>query len=255
MYGFFLYNGMIVLITGCSSQVGRAVTKKYAMNGHTVIATDTEKTDFLNKNIHEFEMNITSKNSIRSVKETISADFGSIDIFINCATSNGGGSITETLLGDIKDVYETNIYAIKRVLDVFYDMLNESEGYLVNLSMYNTDRMADNNVYSSSKEAMKSIMDSLQTELDSITILFIEPSITDAYGQKICDRVVDKAPSTETRLTDLFRKSPEQIADITYSSTRSTDTITHKNRIGKKTQSLMQKLPDQNYLSAKTFMN
>lgn len=227
---------MIVLVTGCNSQIGRAVTKKYAKNGHTVIATDSTEVDFLNRNIHEFEMNIRSKNAIRSVKETVAAEFGSIDILINCTISDGGGSIKDTLLGDIKEVYETNIYTIKRVLDVFYDMLNESsDGYFVNLSMYNIDRMADNNVYLSTEEAMKSILASLQSELDTITVLSIEPSLSDNYRQKICGKISKTLPSQEPRVTELFIKSPEQVANITYCSTQSNSEP--------KTKSMIQKIP------------
>jgi len=81
-------SGKIVLITGCSSGIGKALALEFSKNEFKVIATARKKEDILyleEKGCHVEQLDVTNHDEQLRVVKNIFKTFGKIDILINNA--------------------------------------------------------------------------------------------------------------------------------------------------------------------------
>ncbi len=79
-------NNSVVIITGGSGGIGKALIKKYLQDGFFVISADLENTkDFNNKNFSFFQCNVESEKSISDLFEFILKKYSRIDYFYSNA--------------------------------------------------------------------------------------------------------------------------------------------------------------------------
>lgn len=93
----FRLNNKIIVITGSNGLLGSRIAEACIEQGATVIGVDLEFTKQQN-NIHNFEMDITSPDSVKAVIEKILIKFGKIDGWLNNAyprTSDWGSKIED----------------------------------------------------------------------------------------------------------------------------------------------------------------
>ncbi|HEV2609424.1 MAG TPA: SDR family NAD(P)-dependent oxidoreductase [Noviherbaspirillum sp.] len=82
---------MLVLITGATSGFGAAMARKFAQNGHKVIATGRRKDRLdalaaeLGASLLAIEMDVSSKTSIQQALDALPADWRDVDVLINNA--------------------------------------------------------------------------------------------------------------------------------------------------------------------------
>ena len=108
-----------VLITGCSSGIGRLAAFTFQANGWNVIATmrTPEKETELNQleNLLVAQLDVTDVESVdKAIAEGIER-FGTIDVLVNNA-GRGGRALLEQMSDEkILDVFETNVFGAMRV--------------------------------------------------------------------------------------------------------------------------------------------
>ncbi|MDC3063317.1 SDR family oxidoreductase [Alphaproteobacteria bacterium] len=79
-------NNSVVIITGGSGGIGKALIKKYLQDGFFVISADLENTeDFNNKNFSFFQCNVESEKCISDLFEFILKKYSRIDYFYSNA--------------------------------------------------------------------------------------------------------------------------------------------------------------------------
>ncbi len=98
------FEGKIVLVTGASRGIGRAIAETFVARGAKVIGTATSESgaeaisSYLGANGKGFMLNVVDAQSIDSVLASIRAEFGEIDILVNNA-----GITRDNLLMRMKD--------------------------------------------------------------------------------------------------------------------------------------------------------
>jgi NAD(P)-dependent dehydrogenase (short-subunit alcohol dehydrogenase family) len=179
----------VVLVTGCSSGLGRSVALRLARRGDRVYATmrNAER----GKEVHDeaaaealdlevLELDVTSDESVgEAVAQVLDRD-GTIDVVVNNAGIVHLGSVE--LLPDalMRDTFETNVFGPLRVLRaVLPTMRAQGSGTVVNVSSC-AGRVAGlpiHGSYMASKHALSVLSDSLAIEVKplGIRVVCIEP--------------------------------------------------------------------------------
>jgi NAD(P)-dependent dehydrogenase (short-subunit alcohol dehydrogenase family) len=132
-----------ILITGASRGIGLEMCTQLIADGHDVLATyRSEKTANslldLNdgaKNLHTFEMDVNSSDSVKSAMSEIAKRFSSLDLVFNNAGILYCSPLDEVSSDAFRSIYETNVIGVFRVSEAAIPLLrNGHEPLIVNLS-------------------------------------------------------------------------------------------------------------------------
>lgn len=176
-----------VLITGCTSGIGRATALHLAAQGHRVFATGRtlktleELAREAKGTLHPIELDVTSSASVETARALVEQQTqgAGIDVLIN----NAGYSLVcpIELLEDeaLRSVFETNVFGLVRVTRAFLpSMRARRSGLIINMSCI-TGRITYpfEGAYTASKHAVESISDALRLELApfGIGVTLLEP--------------------------------------------------------------------------------
>ncbi len=136
----------IVLVTGGTSGIGEACAKVFALEGAEVVivSRNREEGNRVTREISDqggracyFECNVTDKNSINNLRQTITDKFGRLDILVNNAGVLRTGALEEITDEDWDLTYDTNTKAVMHVCQAFIDMLQDSHGVVLNNASIN----------------------------------------------------------------------------------------------------------------------
>jgi NAD(P)-dependent dehydrogenase (short-subunit alcohol dehydrogenase family) len=176
-----------VLITGCTSGIGRATALHLAAQGHRVFATgrNPKALEELAREakgpIHPIELDVTSSASVEAARAMVEQETqgAGIDVLINNAGFSLGCPIE--LLDDaaLRSVFETNVFGLVRVTRAFVPAMRaRRSGLIINMSCI-TGRITFpfEGAYTASKYAVESISDALRLELApfGIKVSIMEP--------------------------------------------------------------------------------
>jgi len=132
-----------ILITGASRGIGLEICTQLMTDGHDVLATYRSKKTAgslldLNddaKNLHTFEMDVDSSDSVKSAMSEISKRFSSLDLVFNNAGILDWSPLDEVSPDSFRSIYETNVIGVFRVSEAAIPLLrNGHEPLIVNLS-------------------------------------------------------------------------------------------------------------------------
>src|SRR5688572_2280676 len=85
-----------VLITGCSTGIGRATAQRLAGNGHTVYATARREesiADLRDAGCRTLALDVTDEGSMRAAVDTVVAQEGAVGALVNNAGYSQSGAI------------------------------------------------------------------------------------------------------------------------------------------------------------------
>jgi len=174
----------VVLITGCSSGIGRATALRLASSGHTVYATARRQASILDlapAGCHLLPLDVTDDASMRHAVETIEAAHGSIDVLINNAGYSESGAVEEVTGDRLRRQFETNVFGVHRLIQlVLPGMRRKGSGKIVNLSsMGGKLTFPGGGAYHASKYALEALSDALRFEVKAfgIDVVLIEPGL------------------------------------------------------------------------------
>lgn len=132
-----------ILITGASRGIGFEICTQLMAVGHVVLATyRSEKTagsllelNDRTKNLHAFQMDVNSSDSVKSAMSEISKSFSSIDLVFNNAGILDWSPLAEVSPDAFRSIYETNVIGVFRVSEAVMPLLHKGhEPLIVNLS-------------------------------------------------------------------------------------------------------------------------
>jgi len=160
-----------VLITGCSTGIGRACVEKFANEDWKVSATmrKTEKGKDLAKrnNVAVFAIDVTDENSVNTGVTMTIEKFGKINAVINNAAYSEFGPIEFATDAIIERQYSTNVAGPIRVMRaVLPQMRKQGGGVIVNITS-GAGRIGFplTSLYCGTKFAIEGITESIQYEL------------------------------------------------------------------------------------------
>ena len=174
-----------VLITGCSSGIGRASADLLVKAGHTVYAT-ARRTETLAEleaaGARVLALDVTSDASMAAAVEHIEAEHGRVGTLVNNAGYGEYGTIEEADLDRVRKMFETNVFGLARLTQlVLPGMRRAHRGRIVNIgSMGGRMTFPVGGYYHATKYAVEAISDALRNEVRrfGIDVVLIEPGMT-----------------------------------------------------------------------------
>ena len=183
----------VVLLTGCSSGIGRLAALGFARHGDRVYATaraphaaadlvETAETERLDLRIEQLD--VTDEASVTACIERVLEESGRIDVLVNNAGVLHLGSVELLPTELLRDTFDTNFYGvIATTRAVLPGMRSQRSGTIVNVAsaagLIASPPM--NWSYAASKAAVIKLSDALAWELEplGIRVVCVEPGF---YG-------------------------------------------------------------------------
>ena len=165
-----------ILITGCSSGLGLALTNFYLAKGFKVYGISRNKPDIKNENfIHKsFDLSNISK-----IKEELSAfilDIKEINtVFLNAGMLGKIKILSELSIEELNEVYALNVYANKELLDIFMNI--KVENIIVISSGASKNGYKGWGSYSLSKAGVNMLVNLYANEMLNTKILAVAPGV------------------------------------------------------------------------------
>jgi NAD(P)-dependent dehydrogenase (short-subunit alcohol dehydrogenase family) len=124
----------VVLVTGCSTGIGRALASELHRRGHRVFASARNPASLEGLGCQKLALDVTDQDSIaRAVAEVI-AKAGRIDMLVNNAGCNLIGPLAEVPLEGVRKLFETNLTGLLATTQaVIPHMAKQRHGRIVNL--------------------------------------------------------------------------------------------------------------------------
>ena len=173
-----------VLVTGCSSGIGRATAELLAGEDWTVYATARRPesiSDLEAKGCRTLPLDVTDEASMRAAVEKIEAEHGAVSALVNNAGYGLHGAVESTALDEARRQFETNFFGLVRLAQlVLPGMRKQRAGRIVNMSsMGGKLTFPGGAFYHASKHAVEAFSDALRYELRpfGIHVIVVEPGL------------------------------------------------------------------------------
>jgi NAD(P)-dependent dehydrogenase (short-subunit alcohol dehydrogenase family) len=164
-----------VLITGCSSGVGRAAARAFRAARYETFATarNPASLDALRAiGCHVLALDVTDEASRRAAVEEVERRAGAVGILVNNAGYGQYGPIEEISLDAMRRQFETNVFGGMRLSQlVLPAMRRAGRGRIVNVSsVAGRVSIMGGGAYHAAKFALEAIADALRPEVESFGI-------------------------------------------------------------------------------------
>lgn len=164
--------GKVVLITGGSSGIGKAIGDFLFHKGFTVYGTSRNPEKVSNSLFPLIALDVREAASIQSAVATIIQEAGRLDIVINNAGVGITGPLEEIPMDEIKNNFETNFFGPIEVMKAALPQMRaQQSGLIINItSIAGYMGLPYRSVYSASKGALELITEALRMEVKSFGI-------------------------------------------------------------------------------------
>jgi short-subunit dehydrogenase len=210
----------VVLITGCSSGIGKALSEEFHRRGLTVVATArrVESLEELRtKGIRTEKLDVTDEREAERVVQSVLQNEGHIDILVNNAGYGLFGPTVELPDDELAKQFETNVFAPLRLIRlVATSMKSRGHGLIINIgsiSGFVTTPFAG--AYCASKAALHSLSDALRMELSpfGIRVMTVQPGgIQSEFGNnsgQSAERVMKSASWYDAMRGSILNRAKE----------------------------------------------
>lgn len=171
-----------VLITGCSTGIGRAAVSAFARRGATVYAMSRRPdavADLAGDCVRTLALDVLDGQSMQSAVAHIEAREGAVDVLVNNAGYGLQSPVEEADLDSVRLQFETNVFGLVRLTQlVLPAMRRQRFGRIVNLSsMGGRFTFPGGGFYHATKHAVEALSDALRLEVApfGVAVSLIEP--------------------------------------------------------------------------------
>ena len=127
--------GKVALVTAAGQGIGRAIAEKLASEGAKVIATDLDAAKLQGLHARQHKLDVRSQPDIDAFGRDIGAEFGALDILVNCAGYVHQGTVLDCSEKDWDFSFDLNVKSMHRMIKTFLPaMLEKKSGAIVNIS-------------------------------------------------------------------------------------------------------------------------
>jgi NADP-dependent 3-hydroxy acid dehydrogenase YdfG len=173
-----------VLITGCSTGIGRATAGHLARQGHKVYATARKPEsieDLKDKGCRILALDVTDEDSMVAAVNAVEEAEGAVGALVNNAGYSQSGAIETVPLDSVRKQFETNVFGLIRMCQlVLPAMRRERHGRIVNVSSMGGKLVfPGGGIYHGTKHAVEAISDALRFEVQGfgVDVVVIEPGL------------------------------------------------------------------------------
>lgn len=178
-----------VLITGCSSGIGRALADVFKTAGYAVWATarkDSDVAALAEAGFNAVALDVNDGEAAQRLAERLAGEIGGLDVLINNAGYGAMGPLLDGGAEAMRKQFETNVFSIVGVTRAFFPLLRRSRGLVVNIGSVSSVLVTPfAGAYCASKAAVHALSDALRMELApfSIEVMEVQPgAIASSFG-------------------------------------------------------------------------
>lgn len=174
-----------VLITGCSTGIGRATAERLAkQDGWTVYATARRPesiADLEQAGCKTLALDVTDEQSMRTAVEQVEQAEGAIWALVNNAGYSQSGALESVPMDQLRRQFETNVFGLLRMCQLVLPKMREQrDGRIVNLSsMGGRLTFPGGGAYHATKYAVEALSDVMRFEVAGfgVHVVLIEPGL------------------------------------------------------------------------------
>ena len=207
-----MLDGKLVLVTGATRGIGKAIALTLGRAGATVIGTATTESgaDNISKVFAEnkisgkgFKLDVANNEQISNLIKSISEDFGSFDILVNNAGITRDNILLRMKEDEWEDIINTNLSSIyKMSKSVLRGMIKNRSGRIISItSVVGAMGNAGQSNYAAAKAGMIGFTKSLAREVgvrnitvNAIAPGFIETDMTDSLPDEQKEALASQIP-------------------------------------------------------------
>lgn len=213
----------VVLITGCSSGIGRATAMRLARAGWTVYATARNPEtlgDLVPLGCRTLALDVTNDASTQDAVETIMRLSGRIDALVNNAGYSQSGPLELLAMDTVRRQFETNVFGLLRLTQlVLPGMRARRHGRIVNIgSMGGRLTFPGGGAYHATKHALEALSDALRFEVAGfgIHVVLIQPGLIRTQFSRAASASLAGLGTGETGPYGAFTKAVARITTESY---------------------------------------
>jgi NADP-dependent 3-hydroxy acid dehydrogenase YdfG len=173
-----------VLITGCSSGIGRSTAELLAERGWKVYATARRPetiSDLEAKGCETLALDVCDEASMSAAIKAVEDAEGAVGVLINNAGYSQSGAVESVPLDQVRRQFETNVFGLIRMCQlVLPGMRDQHFGKIVNIgSMGGKVTFPGAGIYHATKYSVEAISDALRFEVRGfgVNVILIEPGL------------------------------------------------------------------------------
>jgi NAD(P)-dependent dehydrogenase (short-subunit alcohol dehydrogenase family) len=180
----------VVLVTGCSSGLGRELVQRLSAAGYAVAATARRLESLVDlPAAAKLPLDVTRCESIHQAVGVVLERFGRIDVLVNNAGHAVFGAVEEISDEQVQRLFDVNVFGALRLIRAVVPAMRERRaGRLINISSVSGRLVVPaNGPYSATKFALEALSDALRWELApfGIQVVVVEPaSIKTGFAEK-----------------------------------------------------------------------
>ncbi|MGZ3348550.1 MAG: SDR family oxidoreductase [Xanthobacteraceae bacterium] len=199
--------GKVALVTAAGQGIGRAIAESFAAEGASVIATDVDesKLDGI-KSTRRLKLDVRSTAAVAALAKQVTAEFGALDVLVNCAGYVHHGSVLDCSEQDWDFSFDLNVKSMDRTIRAFLPaMLEKNAGSIVNISsaVSSIRGVPDRYAYGATKAAIIGLTKAVAAD-------FIRRGIR---ANAICPGTIE-SPSLEGRIRERSQTTGKSVAEV-----------------------------------------
>lgn len=207
-----------VLITGCSSGIGRATAARLAARGQWTVYATARRTDAIDDlaraGCRTLALDVTDEASMQRAVEAIEAAHGAVAALINNAGYSQSGAVETVPIARIRDQFETNVFGLIRMIQLVLPAMRRARaGRIINIgSMGGRLVFPGGGIYHATKYALEALTDALRFEVSGfgIRVVLVQPGlIRTRFGER-ADSALQEAGDD-----DAYREFHAEVARLT----------------------------------------
>lgn len=193
-----------VLVTGCSTGIGRATAERFDDAGWEVYATardPDELADLDERGCRTAALDVTVDGAAEDAVELVLDERGHLDCLVNNAGYGQFGPVEDVPLEKVEAQFEVNTFGPLRLVHAALPHMRERGGTILNVGAgVGGLTVPGLGVYTGSKFALQSVSDALRQEVADagVDVVVVEPGAV---------------------ATDFYHRAAEEVASIDHTST------------------------------------
>jgi NAD(P)-dependent dehydrogenase (short-subunit alcohol dehydrogenase family) len=177
-------SSQVVLITGCSTGIGRATAEHLAARGHTVYATARRPESIAGleaAGCRTLALDVTDEASMVAAVDAVVAEQGAVGALVNNAGYSLSGALETLDLDAVRRQFETNVFGLLRMCQLELPSMRERGfGRIVNMSSMGANfTFPGGGAYHATKYAVDALSDTLRFEVQAfgVDVVIIQPGL------------------------------------------------------------------------------
>jgi len=205
-----------ILITGCSTGIGKETAIYLKTKGYRVFATARklqDVQDLKDLGFEAFYLDVTNPKSIKdTLDEVLKLTNNTLDVVFNNAGFGQAGALEDISVQTLKEQFETNVFGLHEVtLQVLKIMQNQGYGTIIqHSSVLGLISLRLRGAYNASKYAIEGLTDTLRLELKdtniNITLLNTGP-VTSDFRKNAQNKLKQNVNIDSSRFKDEYYKN------------------------------------------------